>query len=370
MVAVDALYIGAQLHEALLQVTRRHGVHDQDLVVAASHSHCAPMLDASKPSLGVTDAAHLSDVTTRLCGLLDRTLAGPFRPATLRYANCADRFAINRRARRWRIGAHGLQRRIVAAPNPAATEAEASHVVTVQTASGNVAAVLWSAACHPVSWPDRAQISADYPGDVRARLRDTVGDAGLPVVFMQGCSADLRPWTDPLTSPVSIGGWLHGQYFLLFPPREVYQAWLDRLHRTVDQAFHEALTKEPITGAVRSAATTMPLSDFFEGPVASERFGLHAVMLGDRHVLLGGTAEMPVAVRHLIERAFAGLQVIPAGCINDSFGYLPSTGMLAEGGYEVDGWLRTFERSWRSRPHDDPDRRILDALASVRRQLA
>jgi hypothetical protein len=243
------------------------------------------------------------------------------------------------------------------------------HVITVQDVSGKVAAVLWSAACHPVGWPDREQISADFPGDVRVRLRESFGRAHLPVIFLQGCGADLRPWTEPLTAPFSVARWLHAEYFHLYPTRGTYQAWLDRLWGVVDRALQQARGHEPLVGDVRSSFLTLPLTEFFEGPGASDKLRFHAIMLGDRYVLLGGTGEMPVDVRHLIEDAFDRFKVIPAGCINDSFGYLPSTRMLADGGYCVQGWMKTFGLSWRARLRSDPDRKILDALAAVRSRI-
>jgi hypothetical protein len=308
-------------------------------------------------------------VAASLCGLLDRTLAGPFQAGVLRHGSSADRFAISRRGKRWRLGWYGFRRRCVSAPDPERTEPESVHVITVQDVSGKVAAVLWSTACHPVGWHDREQISADFPGDVRVRLRESFGSAHLPVIFLQGCGADLRPWTEPLTAPFSVVRWLHAEYFILYPTRGTYQTWLDRLWGVVDRAAQRALRHEPIVGDLRSSVLSVPLSDFFEGPGAADAFRFHVIMLGDRHALLGGTGEMPVDVRHLIEGAFDRVTVIPAGCINDSFGYLPSTNMQADGGYEMAGWLKTFGLPWRARLRSDPDRKILDGLAAARSRI-
>ena len=53
-------------------------------------------------------------------------------------------------------------------------------------------AVLWSYACHPVGFPARTRVSADFPGVVRRALRDAHG-AELPVLFLQGFAGDVRP---------------------------------------------------------------------------------------------------------------------------------------------------------------------------------
>lgn len=80
---------------------------------------------------------------------------------------------------------------VVTAPEPAGTVDRTLRLIELVNEAGDVLAMGWGVACHPVCSPDRQAVSSDFPGVVRDRLREP--GAGLPVLFFQGCSGDVRP---------------------------------------------------------------------------------------------------------------------------------------------------------------------------------
>ena len=360
-VSIDALYVGALLRNALQKVAQNYGLSDRNLIVGASHTHFAPMLDTSKPNLGRADPEHVDWVIDKLCALLERTLSSVFVPVELRHSLGKDKFAVSRRSNHWRITKYGIQKKCVSAPNLSATEAEAVHLITVRSVTGAVMAVIWSAACHPVGWPNREQISADFPGDVRTSLRQQLGKS-VPVVFLQGCSGDLRPWTEPLRAPFRLGSWLRQEYFKIHLTFPIYKKWSEKICKLASKVFNTCELGTPINGSIRSLKSLIPLELIFNGVDSTNNLGVNIVFIGNGLVIIGASCELPVAVRHLMEQAFPNLCVLPIGCLDDSFGYFPSTKMLIEGGYEVNGWLSVFGLPWKVRLDCDPDQIFNAAL--------
>src|SRR5260370_7860590 len=57
--------------------------------------------------------------------------------------------------------------------------------------SGMAGAIIWNYACHPTDFPEFLQVSPEFPGIVRSRLRSEFGD--IPILFLQGFAGDVRP---------------------------------------------------------------------------------------------------------------------------------------------------------------------------------
>src|SRR5204862_205104 len=71
ILTADLLFVTAELKARLLEaVGAKLGLDEASLLVAASHTHTAPAVDASKPRLGVCDAAYADVVAGRATELL------------------------------------------------------------------------------------------------------------------------------------------------------------------------------------------------------------------------------------------------------------------------------------------------------------
>src|SRR4029077_7485430 len=176
--------------------------------------------------------------------------------------------AINRRRMGWRLSPHApyLPRRAaLRAPDPAGPRDETVHVVTLPGPAGRPLALLWSYACHPVSFAEPRHVSADYPGVVRRALRDAIG-SDLPVIFLQGCAGDIRP--RELGRPRTLGRRLAelavGKLFTPFTAAE-YTAWSNSLAARVVEVASAPARVFPLSPDLRATQTRVRLSDLLDG---------------------------------------------------------------------------------------------------------
>src|SRR2546429_3067054 len=115
----------ARLVEA---VGAKVGPDEASLLVAASHTHTAPAVDASKPRLGVCDAAYADLVAGRAAELLGQLASIEPGPCHIDYRTRSAGHAVNPPRPGWR----GVPR----APNPARPPDPTPGPVTVYDPTG------------------------------------------------------------------------------------------------------------------------------------------------------------------------------------------------------------------------------------------
>ncbi len=344
---------------------------DASFLFAASHTHFAPSVDPSKPRLGPADPAYVDLVIERGVELLSRLARtrSDQGVARVEYRNGFAAHAINRRRMGWRLSPrapHLPRRAALRAPNANGPCDETVHVVTVIGSSGGPAAVLWSYACHPVSFAEPRQVSADFPGVVRRALRTAFGH-DLPVLFLQGCAGDIRP--RELGLPRSLRRRLAelvvGKLFTPFTPAE-YSAWSSSLAAQVVEVARASGRVFPLPSGFRTAHASLPLSDLLDGaPLDNRSLTLQRLELAPGLAFAAMSAE-PVVEYGLALRAAEpdGRVVIPAGYTDSVFGYLPTTRMLGQHGYEDEGFMEPFGLRGRFRPQ--VERVVAQAWSALR----
>jgi hypothetical protein len=341
VVTADLMFIGQELRSGVLQ--RLAGaVEETSLFFAASHTHFAPATDDRRPALGRLDRHYLQLVCERVSDLVARLLRDRLVPATIEYARGRADHAVNRRLRAaWHLSRRGpMIGAVVAAPNPAGPRDESMHVVRVSGGDGRPIALIWSYACHPVAFPRPLEVSADYPGRVRQRLRDRF-DSALPVLFLQGFAGDIRPpELERLSSPTGrLRRLLLGPRFGRFTAEE-WDRWADSLaDRLLETAAGAAF--ERLLGPLRTRRAVRPLGQFMLGAPDFQQVTFHRLSLG-RLAAVGVSAEVVTEYGPLVRTAFDGRISIPVGYIDEVYGYLPTARMVREGGYEADWFRRPF----------------------------
>lgn len=342
LVTVDLVFAGRELRSGIV---RRLGaaLPDDRLFLAASHTHFAPATDDRRPRLGRLDSDYLEQVCDRVAALVHRLLESPAQTAVLEYVHGEADHAVNRRRRvPWQLSRRGLLiDAVVAAPNPAGPREETVHLIRVASEAGAPIAVLWSYACHPVGYPLPLDVTSEYPGSVRRGLRQELR-ADLPVLFLQGFAGDIRPRVParrrsasvllkravlgPRFGPMGMTGW---------------QEWTGSLTaRVVAIAGQPAV--RATEGEPRVARISKPLAEFVCEASPDRDVTFHAVALGTEIVIVGISAEVVTGYVDAVRRAFAPAAVIPVGYIDEVYGYLPTSQMLREGGYEASWFLEPF----------------------------
>jgi hypothetical protein len=177
---IDVIGVTAQTTRRVrAEVQRRTRIPIERILIAASHTHCAP---ATLPALGlVPDEAWLRRVETKLVDCLVRA-AEKTEPVTLGLGCGSAYFNVNRRP---------------IPPNPGFTRNYAGvidrrvRVLRLERADGSTLATLFHYACHPTAKSGReAMISPDYPGVARRYIEEALGGVAL---FMPSCFGNLRP---------------------------------------------------------------------------------------------------------------------------------------------------------------------------------
>lgn len=334
LVSVDALYGGA----ITPRLRKRLHLQPDQLVVFGSHTHFAPGIDPGIPSLGQTDPDYLDEVVEKVATAVEA--AHHERNPTVGYASAATQgLFVNRRRPTLGVGLPVPRiGRIVAAPHVRGGVDAKVRVATVEVA-GRVVALLWGASCHPVASPDPLSVSPDFPGEIRARLRDALG-LDLPVVFLQGFSADVRPATQSRRAPTGARPFL--QYVLAGGRRFVrqsateYAEWCGALTAVVLRAVRD-LASTPREAVIGSVVRVAP-----SRPHGWERAAqLSRIRLSSGVSIVAVNAEVGHQRVVDLEQSFAEA-TIPAGCCDEVIGYWPTDAMVREGGYEGGDAARYF----------------------------
>jgi len=216
--------------------------------------------------------------------------------------------------------------------------------VSFRDQSGGLKAVLWSMACHPVGTPGSLRVSSDYPGWVRRHLRFE-HSSDLTVVFLQGFTGNIRPdvtrpWHHVLRPRLG----LYSRVNLLFNRRifggfrdPSFATWAHSLAQRVSESLKGG---EPLSPQLAADLVAIPMSDLVRGQATTDQLLVRALYLSADLVFVALSAEPVVEYRAHVERAFAPAQVVPIGYTDHVFGYLPTASMLAEGGYEAEGFVK------------------------------
>lgn len=341
-VSVDLMFVGQELRAGVLGGLGA-AVTDESLFFAASHTHFGPATDDRRPRLGRMDPRYLEQVSERVTGLVFSLLDGPLVPVTITYAEGQANHAVNRRLRTpWHLSRRGpLLDAVVGAPNPLGPRDESIHLLRVSRADGPALAVIWSYACHPVSFPRPLEVTAEYPGRARRRLREDLGP-DLPVLFWQGFAGDIRPPELDLSTslPRRVRRLVLGPRFGRFSGDE-WERWAASLAARV-AGIASSPSRRAVSGPIRARRVTRPLGDFVLGISGGRQVAFHRVMLGKGLAAVGVAAEVVTEYGALVKSTFGGCITIPVGYIDEVYGYLPTARMLHEGGYEASWFLRPF----------------------------
>ena len=344
LVSVDALYAGAKLRAAVEEELT--DVPPENIVVGASHTHAAPMLDDTKPQLGEPDPEHLEFVLERVRAgiqkLLDparrmdaRVLAGKGRAD-----HSVNRRQVKRVTWQWPPRFNTLRWR----PDFWGKRDETITALRFESLDGAELAVVWNYACHPVVFPLQRTVSTHYPGTVRAALREELG-RDLPVLFFQGFSGDIRPLAlaEPRIPPsvhhlyrrVRFGPeWDHREKTLA-----EYEAWAGSLASRVSRTVAGST---PIHFDGFSAVRALANRLLFVGSAGSD-LSFQAIKLGDAFGLVAVSGEVVVDYAAKARKWLGTRYSMLVGCADDTMGYLPTRKMMDYGGYEGGAFVEAFD---------------------------
>jgi hypothetical protein len=346
LVTVDNLGIPAAM---VAEVAKRLGLAAERLVVAATHTHTAPMLRGVAPTLfGEPIAAehqaridrYTRELTDRLEAVARAALAAR-EPATLAWGVGRVGFARNRRTEGGPVD-HDLP------------------FLVVRHAGGRVRALHTTYACHCVTLSHN-EISGDWAGFAQEALERDHPDA-IALVSV-GCGADANPSSGVTGNKVEaarkqgeeialeVRRLLAGTDLAPLPGRiaatrveielglegpRSRQEWERRAGQGGAVAYHARVNLERLERGE-------PLPASIEYPVTTWRFGEGLAM-----VFLAGEVVVDYSLR--LKRELDRRRLWVVAYANDAPCYIPSRRILEEGGYEAEGAMVYYDLPHRFRP--------------------
>jgi hypothetical protein len=350
LVSIDALYAGPDITADLSQVCAEMGFPARVLMVA-THTHRAPMLDRGKPHLGRFDHAWHANVVARLAAAAGNAMQSLRQGLSVSTA-CKDiDGSIGRRAPIRRPVLYGRRIRCsgtLIGPDAGAPRAPACHCAVLRAADGSIVCILVAWACHPASRPVPDRVSPDYVGMVRRAIRCALGDH--PVLFLQGFSGDVRAAirTRPTVRNL-VRRLIRGPVFLT-PTMGEWEIWAGEIATQIAEVAKTAAQTPPgpLVQSARLGESSVPLS-LLLGEDERGWCSAYSLEIGHSLALFMMTAEVSAEYAPLVER----LGRWPVGCLNDVYGYFPSDAQIPQGGYEVDHFRPIFGLRGRFRGNND-----------------
>ncbi len=351
LVTADLLFFRAPFAELLCRdLMAETGLARHQIQLTASHTHAGPVFGTRDPDrfeLSADQRRVVDRYTEMLRGRLVELAAAAvddLQPARLSWGvGCAGDFVMNRR----RVDEHGKCRGM--GPNPQGAVDRDVPVLRVDRRDGSLRALVFGCACHCVTLDGHnRKISGDYAGHAQRFIE--AQHPGVQAMFVSGCGADAN--TNPRGGPdqeklvVRHGETLGREACRVAAeplepiggPLDVQLEWTDLPLETSfarDELEHMARTAaywhaRNAKGMLATLDRGEPLPEHYRAPIALWQFG-------DALTLVGLPGEAVADYVGMLRDAIGPERLWVIALSNESFGYLPTTRILAEGGHESIG---------------------------------
>lgn len=314
IVTLDLIGVRTSLRDAVeKQVGEKFKLPGASLLLSASHTHCGPEYYEGKGPETPAGKYHkfLEATLVQIVGEALKNLT----PAQLSYGHARAGFAMNRR-RNYQLPKDDVN--AAKAPNPDGPVDHDVPVLCVADTVGRPRAVLFGYACHNTTL-GFYQFCGDYAGYAQQYLQEDY--PGVTAMFIAGCGADQNPY-----------------------PRSTVEL-VQQHGRSLATAVKAALfaNLRPLRGSLRSAMEKIPLQKSPERPELA--YPIQVIQLGSDVTLVALTSEVVVDYSLRLKRQLAKQPAMTwvGGYCNGYFGYIPSSRIVEEGGYEADGWKKSIE---------------------------
>jgi len=345
IVTMDLIGVPQALRRRVAErVEKDHGITSSALFLNASHTHSGPSLRGNPPvseeelkNPKVTDAwEYTQGLEEKIIGVIVSALAD-LQPARLTWNKARAGFSMNRRRDYTLPADHPNANK---APNPSGPVDQEVPALRIESPEGEARGVLFGYACHNTclgfyNW------CGDYAGFAQEYLQQH--RPGFTALFVTGCGGDQNPY--PRRSGVVPG----------VSDLELAQQHGRSLANAVEMAF--STNPIPVEGALRNAYEEVTLT-YEDAKRTPHQYPVQVIKLGNTLTLVTLGSEVVVDYSLRLKKELAGpAGVWVAGYSNDYSGYIPSTRIQEEGGYEAaTGWARGIEEIIVGKVHELYDR--------------
>lgn len=338
LVSVDLLYGSASLQA---EIANASGVPIESVLIFASHTHQAPMIDTSKPRLGRPQAGYSKLVSGQICALVQELIDAGGEQVSVHHAVGEADHSVNRRGlQRARRGLGRSPRDSYYGPDVDGCRDETISVLVLRDSSGTDVLVLWNYACHPVAYPDKHAVSPHFPGECRNMLRSTPHNTSLPVIFAQGFSGNTRPNCTVASPKARWFAQSDKQRVFVAIGRGEYKAWASQLGARLLDVYSQVATVHNVPLIFRHGACASEV--LYKSESEIDPLQVFSLKLAPGVTLVGANVEIVAEYAVILRRAHPEESLFLAGCVGQVLGYVPTGEMLCQGGYEASGFLKFF----------------------------
>ena len=347
--AFDLLFHERQLNNRIATYAKeKYGIKPDGVVVSYSHAHTAPATKGY--NAGHHDDAYEEMLFSRAATCLDRAMYS-LTDGTLEYTTFDADFNISRRGQK--------NGQFCIHPSLTYPKDREFWVFLLKDLGGNIRSIVTNYACHPVFYPTKDGISAEFPGRLCQLL-----DAkyyGCTSLFFQSTAGDVRPM-----------GTLDAEKMVFRNDTDFSD--VDKLAQAMCHSVSTVVScgnfkKAELTLAADAFTVELPIDgkplSYFEERMQAmqndrdnpdrvsafyiaqggydtlaDSLTLHCQTLrltDDLYITTTG-GEPCFGVKNAVKRAFGDKQVCFIG-YTDSCAYIVNDQMLAEGGYEPNAYL-------------------------------
>jgi hypothetical protein len=372
LIAAEVLAVPESLTEAVVAgIQAKHPIPRERIAVCVTHQHTGPQIAGTTPfmfsrDLPADELARIDRYALVLKQkLIDVALAAiaDRKPATLSWGQGRAEFAVNRR-----LIVNG--KATAYKSTPGGPVEHALPVLRAVDEQGAVRAVLLNYACHCTTLKGGDNyVHPDWAGDAAQRIE--AAHPGAVTLVVIGCGADSDPQPRGLPEVATHGKTIAAEVARLFagqmqPLRGVSEARFRRLEipfdHEVTRAELESRLKQPpmVAYAARKfiaeldAGRALPKAIGY--PVQTWMFGRELAM-----VFLGGEVVAEYSLR--LKRELGAERIWVNAYSNHVPCYIPSTQVLAEGGYEAEKAMDFYGLPTRLAP--DVEDRIVGTVRAL-----
>lgn len=363
--SVDTLFVPVELEQLVLdKFGKEYKLLSANIWMTATHTHFAPSLDREKPGLGEFDEAYYSLVVGKLLELTEQVLQSPFKEVSIKHGTTQSKLNVNRRKKLLRPKEKfGIYNKVLMYPDHDGVKDDVIHVLNLVNEEGTTEMVLWNYACHPVGFVHRSQVTAEFIGIIRGRLRSHFNNDKLPVVFLLGFAGNLKPDITAVTHTKLKDRIRYffqlGAKYTKFPRTPYYMKWTELLWEEVKGALDNATAET--TAELSCSQVNMPLREL----IGEYDYKVHLkkIRLANEVQLLGVSAEVLAEYKDIVTKALQSESLMCVGCLAGTRIYLPTDKNVREGGYEVHWFQHRFAIEGEFK--EGLDNKIRDAVSKL-----
>jgi neutral ceramidase len=333
--------VGDPICERIMKAT---GLKRSQIILSSSHTHTGPGTTVKAEASGKMSQQGYQTMFDYTTWLQDRVVEVALKsmkdqqPVTLSHGVGVARFVMNRR--------EATPRGIVLGYNPRGPVDRSVPVLRIDSSKGEPVAVLFQAAAHNTTLGGKHyEICGDYAGFAQAHIEREL--PGVQAMFMLGCAGDANP--DPrgtLDFARQHGEELGTEVLRILDSklRPVEGPLKTEFART-DIPLEPILNDDQINRFLKKggswrrwmAGKMLEMRERGEPAATHYNAPFGVWQFGNDLTLVAMSGEVVVDYVPRLVKALGPMNLWVAAYCNDVYGYLPSTRVLAEGGYETRG---------------------------------